>query len=823
MNDEQNTTHLPLGTQLGEYKIEEVLGQGGFGITYKAWDSTLECYVAIKEYFPRHLANRSNDSISIVPVSAEDKNAFMRGLESFAEEAKTLAQFQHPGVVPVKRLVMSNSTGYMIMGFVEGLTLSEILQQSQGEISPEALSKWTSELLDALERVHNANLLHRDIKPGNVYIGSDGQAMLLDFGAARRVTAEASRSITGVVSKGYSPTEQYTESTRNQGPWTDIYSLSATLYSVVTGSKPIESTERRDEIDNAGEDPLELITPAMYSSYPAGLINAIMAGLAVLPRQRPQSVAEFRRILINNSSSNNLFSAPSGGENAPENSLGLPDIEELKRMMSSAQPTSQPSFSPRSNTKTKGNKRVHNTAQNEAKRTTRKASDVLGAAASSDALNTRKSGEAIGSSQLGESRKGSSSSSVVNSKLSYIIIAAIIGLIIALIFVGNRNTVVTPATMPVFLTIDPSSAVASVTINGVTIADWAKSSGLELEPGRHTLEVSANSPYSGFTDEILVSEAKRNNFSWTLSSSLVAFYLTVEPASARIILPDLPADVTYYPGIELEPKVHRVRVVAAGYTTATYNVDLTEGGTWQVDMTKATPISSINAQMVAIPAGSFNMGGTKYTDEGPVHRVNVPAFEIQKTEVNWEQYRECVNANGCTAPAGSYSFGDDEPVRNVSWDDAQRFISWLNRQTGSSYRLPSEAEWEYAARAGSSARYSSGNTLYCDDARYGQVESGACYSGGSGPVDVGSYRANSFGLYDMAGNVNEWVEDCFYNDYNGAPDDGSAWVRKTDCRIRSVRGGGWAGSLDTVATPYRNNDPRDFSAPDLGFRLARSR
>ncbi len=293
MTPTHSEDHLPIGARLDDYEIQEILGQGGFGITYKCWDNILSCFVALKEYFPGHIASRDGDSVSI-KVTGINAEAYNKGLESFVQEAQTLARFQHPGVVPVKRLIQSNNTAYMVMGFVEGASLAEY---RRAQISPRQLLTWTEQLLDALEQVHEAGLLHRDIKPSNVYIDTKERAMLLDFGASRRVVAEASHSITGIISTGYSPPEQYSESTRNQGPWSDLYSLSATLYRCITGHKPAEAPIRLDSKVDGDPDPLRLLSPREYPQFPAGLLDAVCKGLALSRTGRPQSVDAFRRLL----------------------------------------------------------------------------------------------------------------------------------------------------------------------------------------------------------------------------------------------------------------------------------------------------------------------------------------------------------------------------------------------------------------------------------------------------------------------------------------------------------------------------------------------
>lgn len=777
MNRQEQSTHLPIGTRLGEYEIQEVLGQGGFGITYKAWDATLACFVALKEYFPKHLANRSNDSVSIRPISADDASSYEKGLHSFVEEARTLAQFQHPGVVPVKRMVKANNTAYMVMGFVEGQTLSEYMRDHNSQVEPSKLVAWTEQILDALEKVHAAGLLHRDIKPGNVYIGSDGHAMLLDFGAARRVAAEASQSITGVISAGYSPIEQYSESTKNQGPWTDIYSLSATLYRCITGEKPIEATTRRDDMDDGDPDPIPPIPPEAFPQYPAGFINAVSGGLVVIRKNRIQSVAQFRAMM-----------KASGSTASPK-----------------PKPTPAPQATPKSVPKNRPDDSVHsgphavppgkNSTTNDSPTVSSKRGlhltliGIVVVLVGVVAVNPFKSDDPI--IDLGGSNTDADDTTV--------------------------DTIVEPELHDVIIRVTPENSVNSISVEGQRIRNGVST---QLETGQYQVNIDAIDPYQDLSAEFNVND-KSTDFRWELSTRTVPMRLNVTPSNARVVLPDLPASVTYFNGIELAAQEHRVRFIAPGYETLTTTIDLRDGSDWNVRLTRLDPLASFSGQFVSIPSGSFLMGGDRYNDEAPIHRVYLDSFQLQANEVKWGDYKLCVNDGVCSAPSGSTSFADNEPVRGVSWNDAQNFIRWINSKTSGGYRLPSEAEWEYAARAGTEDRYPTGAKLYCSEARFGRAENGDCYDGTEGPVAVRSYSPNSFGLYDMSGNVIEWLEDCFYNDYNGAPEDGSAWIRDSACTVRAMRGGGWASSMESSALPYRNSDNVDSTFTDVGFRLAK--
>ena len=279
---EQHRNALPAGYRLESFRLGSVLGHGGFGITYRALDEDLQQAVAIKEYLPREVAFRDQDS-TVVPLSESDRETFEWGLERFLDEARTLARFRHLNIVGVRRFLRANGTAYLVMDYCEGESLESVLAR-EGTLPAERLEAMLKPLLDALRTLHVAGVTHRDIKPGNIYLRADGSPVLLDFGAARQALAQHSRSVTAMATPGYAAFEQYSTKGK-QGPWTDIYGLGATLYRCVMGQRPSDASDRMLE------DDLVPAVEAAAGRYPHPLLAQIDSALKMRPEDRPQSLS----------------------------------------------------------------------------------------------------------------------------------------------------------------------------------------------------------------------------------------------------------------------------------------------------------------------------------------------------------------------------------------------------------------------------------------------------------------------------------------------------------------------------------------------------
>jgi len=275
---------LQTRTMLMEYRLDAVLGAGGFGLTYLAWDGHLEKHVAIKEYLPAELAMRSQDG-TIVPVTTNREYDYQWGLERFLQEARTLARFTHPHIVRVNRYFEANGTAYMVMDYEKGEPMSQLLKR---EPYPDEtkLRAILMPLLDGLRAVHEAGFLHRDIKPGNIFLREQGSPVLIDFGSARHALGGARDNYTAVVTPGYAPLEQYTADGR-QGAWSDIYALSGVFCRAVTQHSP------PDAVSRLRRDIVPQMLAAARGRYSEALLEALNWGLAMDEHRRPQSVAEW--------------------------------------------------------------------------------------------------------------------------------------------------------------------------------------------------------------------------------------------------------------------------------------------------------------------------------------------------------------------------------------------------------------------------------------------------------------------------------------------------------------------------------------------------
>ncbi|MGH8550486.1 MAG: serine/threonine protein kinase [Methylococcales bacterium] len=301
---------LPAGFRISSYEIVEELGSGGFGITYKAYDSHLQTHVAIKEYLPVSFAVRESDTIHVAPRSNAVARDYKYGLEMFLQEARTLARFRHERIVRVIQFMEANNTAYLVMEYEHGASLAAKIQDHSYPTVENQVLNLMVQILQGLAIVHRASILHRDIKPSNIYIRQDNCPVLLDFGSARYALSEHTMSLTSIVSPGYAPFEQYF-SDGKQGPWTDFYALGATLYWVVTGKRPSEATERIIAVTGKEPDPNVPASQIARGRYSPPLLECIDWMLEPKVEKRPQTADSIvERIQDQSHPTSRLVSSP---------------------------------------------------------------------------------------------------------------------------------------------------------------------------------------------------------------------------------------------------------------------------------------------------------------------------------------------------------------------------------------------------------------------------------------------------------------------------------------------------------------------------------
>jgi len=322
-----------------------------------------------------------------------------------------------------------------------------------------------------------------------------------------------------------------------------------------------------------------------------------------------------------------------------------------------------------------------------------------------------------------------------------------------------------------------------------------------------------------------------------------ALFIDTNPVNANIEFID--ENFTYDYGISLPKKTYKIKITAKGYESVEKQINLKTKENFYFTLAKETEaiietktitktaeknkitINDVSFLMKTIPQGIFMMGSNSRTSQKPRHKVAIKSFMLMETEVTWALYQQCINAGKCDKNISDKGFGkEDHPIINVSWNKViQQFIPWINNRTGQNFRLPSESEWEYAARAGTTSNFSWGDKIKCSHAKYNGGKRSKCYFKNSsnryiGTAKVKSYSPNAFGLFDMHGNVAEWLQDCRTKSYSRALTNGLPNFNG-DCDKRMVRGGSWLSDSSEIKVSNRDRGTANKSYQEIGFRLAK--
>ena len=924
---------LPPGTRFEEYRLDAVLGAGGFGITYRAYDAHLDKFVAIKEYLPVEFATRTEVS-TVVPHSNANAQDYHWGLTRFLDEARTLARFDHTHLNRVHRFFESNGTAYMVLEYIQGETLADRLSRVP-YLEEELLMRLLEEVLSGLAVMHEAGYVHRDIKPGNLMLREeDGSAVVLDFGAARQAVGQRSKPITSILTPGYAPIEQYDSKADDVGPWSDIYALGMVAYRCISGlgDSELPDAVTRGRTQRKGQVDLLPAVEAGKGRYSPKLLEAIDWAMEVDEGDRPQRVDAWREALAGGgrrkgpaksvrktatkttrgktteragTSRSTLAltlviiamlgagawwtwqhypdwfgQAPTDTPLAPEQTAQTdevaapPDTTETGEMIAGTNDTPAPDKAEAEQPISK--EPALSPQETEVAR--------LLAAAEAD-LKARRLTSPVGNNAWDNYQR-------------------VLGLVPAHPEAVRGMERVIDSYMELFRAevekqdfdkaegylakiheLHPDSPVLEEGEQRLQDARQARKNRLAEQERQHQAELERQriaqavekhwqafeaaigednlSEVANILDQIR--DLNPEELGLTAGGErLEALRVELERQRAEAVQAHWSAFDTALEVEELDEaagilaEIRGLNPEEPGLTTGEQRLEAV-----QVELERKRQEAlkrELAGEMVSIPGGTFRMGdlsGEGDDDEKPVHSVTVPAFRMGKYEVTVGQFRRFVEATeystdaernadgneGCYAyTAGDgwswtwgrswkrpgYTIDDKQPVVCVSWNDAQAFIEWLMEQTGESYRLPSEAEWEYAARAGSTTKYHFGDSesQLCRFANHADSSTGfdwrnkSCSDGvGKRTTAVGRYQPNAFGLRDMHGNVWEWGQDCYNDSYAGAPSNGRSWT-SGDCSRRVVRGGAWFNEPKDLYSANRGRYMRSYRNDGLGFRLA---
>ena len=839
--------HLKKGAVLegGKYTIEKLLGQGGFGITYLAIQSGLNRKVAIKEFFMKDLCNRDAETSHVSVPSVGSRELVERFKSKFMKEAQMISEYRHPNIVNIYDVFEENGTAYYVMEYHDGGSLSSL----DLPLSVDEASGYIRQIASALSVLHENKTMHLDIKPSNVLLDKKGNAVLIDFGVSKHYDqAGHQTSSTPVgISHGYAPGEQYQQNVLSFSPATDIYALGATFYKLLTGLTP----PHQSEVNENG-------LPPFPSFVPYGIISLIRKSMQSKRKDRPQSIEEFLGLL------DAALAVPVPAED-PDESTEIEIVEAVA--VDDSEPVPTPSHESRQSPKKPSRKWLWwllalLVAITCAAAVLFMGNDDKSAVSSENSVEHPTSPLHELDKEKYDSLLTAASKLPLNDLASY---DEAIGLYEQAkeyeVRYGNTEY------MSLFSR-DSQQKIADLKdARGQLKASMSEADQANSDARAYAYLMEMGAEYEE-KDEYLeqarekYSEAEKIEENWSKTKYSDMFVQKAASAVERVEKKILEleerdtkfnndqkdytkkireansksrndesslkaAKKLYEDAAKYEKKYENTEYASsfnAGAATLAKNMQSL------IDNlnTKTTPAPSVQTKnssdiyysngvlyvkgieypMVYVSGDTFQMGSTDsdaYNNEKNVHSVTLNSYRIGKYEVTQKLWEAVMGSNP------SYFKGPKRPVENVSWKDCDDFIKELDSLTGQNFRLPTEAEWEYAARGGknkNSYKYSGSNDL-ADVAWYGDNSSSETH-------DVGQKSPNSLGLYDMSGNVWEWCYD-WYGAYPSSSQINPKGPSSGSSRV--LRGGSWYGYAGGCRVSYRNFSTPSDRGSNVGFRL----
>lgn len=780
-----------------QYIIGRVLGHGGFAITYLAYDSNLSIRVAIKEYFPIEYANRHSDGATVSPFGEQATELFNLGKEKFINEARLLTQFRSPNIIKIRQFFKAWNTGYFVMEYLEGDTLTQYIHKKGGKLTFAETRQLLLPLLSALEEIHQKGVFHRDIKPDNIYITQKGEPILLDFGTARQSVSGRTTNLTSFLTPGFAPMEQYSANGIH-GPWTDIYSMAATVYYALTGEHPPTPTERI-----TGD--AELIPPSQQGSdIPKQEESWLLKALELKWSLRPDSIQSWRALIepsIHMFKPTPEFQAKLAEENFIKTAI-LPKLtkkiltrRDEEEIYASAAFMEIPLDKLRdlieTEVKKTGSERRNMTpAEEEAIRLTQalkqREEDLQRKEEELRQFEVQRNkeeelwweAEFIKNTERDQEREMADTRRLQeNQRLSEALIqkeaelqrreAELQALNAKLKQKATELTQREEALKQREIVVKTAAVAAhALKEESDSLADSAAEREQQTEELDATELNAIITKFSGSpkSKPILNQQSLNQHY-----AQIIREFATIQPSAQKLLaanLISLPLRLSNSHGMDF------VLIYPA-----------LEGAGFML------------YQDLSVSPGS-----------PPFQTTLTRPFYLQTTPVTQQQWQSLMKNNpACFQPE------PNAPVESVSWDDCQLLTHRLNLSQEAHYRLPTEIEWEFSCRAGT-------RSPYAFDHQLESLSEHAWYSENARQKThpVAQKKPNPLGLMDMQGNVREWVQDS-YECLSGTEQHSAAEEPKRSLRV--VRGGGWDASARDCQSESRAGEKTDQRLPNLGFRL----
>ncbi len=817
--------------QIPGYRIIRRIAQGGMSTVYLAIQISVGRVVALKVMSP----------------TLNGDPAFS---ERFQREANIVGQLSHPNIVSIYDIGRHNNLNYIAMDYLAGGSVQDKMKEG---LTPEDALRVTREIASALDHAHEKGYIHRDIKPENILFRADNSAVLSDFGVAKTVSAAKVTNAGTVVG---TPHYMSPEQTRGKvvDARSDIYSLGVVFYEMLTGAVPYQGDQAVAIAIKHLAAPIPRL-PEQFKAYQK-LLDKLLSKEPDQRFQRGRDLVEAIEKLENDSKS-------SGAALEPQTD-SVQIFILLKQLLAATLVALR-------------NQLARLGAYLNTLRWTPKRGIYRFTGA--EPVNTVSAESQTSANTVAATRiQKMATLSLINVRsqrlASWVLLSALIGTLAwALIDVGNEAGDELVAAPPPLVANAEHRAPTAVHQDPPLVADATES--VQLPPNDDPVVVesprdatpTASEPHvvhtddsatevetpvdelpteevpaeatigagarDAETDEVTDDEVVAESTAPAAPTPAPRFALTVEPTPANARVRIMNIRERYHPGIRLQPGRYQIEVSRAGYRTHLEWITLGKANKrYPVRLARtATPGSTFSSEkntgdagpeMVVVPAGAFTMGSDSQSSSQPLRRVNIEApFAISKYEITFEQYEKFARATNRPLPGDNRWGTANRPVIYVSWESASAYAQWLSNVTGQRYRLPSEAEWEYVARTGENRDYWWGNDSGGANGRANCRR--GCYSDHAGllssrtaPVDA--YPASDFGVHNMAGNVAEWVQDCYQNHYAGTPTDGSAFEWE-GCTRRVLRGGSHRNHVNDITSHRREHETPDYYGDHVGFRV----